>query len=112
MNTTVKNELLAIARQQVFNEYIELRTKDLDRWMLESDIAWKRERIKLPYPSFPVYPTEEDIINRVQILSKSTEENTEEIVEEKQKPNVKVEVLNDDKPVEILPGFFKSKKEQ
>lgn len=107
MNSITKNELLSLARQQVFNEYIELRTKDLDKWMLDSDIAWKRERIKLPYPSFPVYPTEEQILERLELLNKPTEEDAEE----NQKPNVKVEALNDDKPVEILPGFFKSKKE-
>lgn len=61
-------ELLRIARELVINEYIDKRAQDHNNWLAESEVAWKTKGIKLPYPPFPSYPNEADIIARANAL--------------------------------------------
>lgn len=81
----MKTDLISIARQQIFEEYITKRQKEFDQWMEEADSAWKDKRVKLPYPPFSVYPDEEEIYNRMQLLSKrltDTQDTQPEVREE------------------------------
>lgn len=77
----MKPDLITIARQQIFDEYIAKRKTEFDQWMIEADTAWKEERIKLPYPAFSVYPDSEEIYARVEILNKKFNESVEEVKE-------------------------------
>jgi len=61
-------ELLRIARELVINEYIDKRAQDHNNWLAELEVAWKTKGIKLPYPPFPPYPNEADIISRANAL--------------------------------------------
>ena len=78
-NANTRLELLRIARELVINEYIDKRAQDHNNWLSQSEIMWKTKGIKLPYPPFPPYPTEADIIARAnaleQYLIKTTEPN-------------------------------------
>lgn len=62
-------ELLRIARELVVNEYIDRRAQDHNSWLANSDMAWRTQKVKLPYPAFPAYPSETDIIARANILN-------------------------------------------
>lgn len=104
MSEQFSNSLLALARQQVFDEYIKAKADDLAEWLIACDKAWKDEGVMLPYPTFSFYPSEEDIIARARLLSEVPKEQTTEVVEsvepeeikqeeviaETEKPNVKV----------------------
>lgn len=74
MSEQIDNSIMALARQQIFDEYIKKKSSELSDWLLECDRVWKEEGTLLPYPSFSVYPNEEDVITRAKLLSKSTEE--------------------------------------
>lgn len=65
---SVHFELLKMAKEIVVNEYIDKRAQDHNRWLAESEIAWKYRRIRLPYPTIPPYPTEKDIVARAKVL--------------------------------------------
>lgn len=61
-------EVLRMARQLLNEEYINKRAEDHNRWLAESDVAWRTKGIKLPYPPFAPYPTEAQILAKAQEL--------------------------------------------
>ena len=61
-------EVLRMARQLLNEEYINRRAEDHNRWLAESDVAWRTKGIKLPYPPFAPYPTEAQILAKAQEL--------------------------------------------
>lgn len=63
-------EILRMARELVINEYTDRRAQDHNEWLYESERLWATRRMKLKYPIIPPYPTEQDIIERAQILLK------------------------------------------
>lgn len=71
-------EILKIARELVINEYTDKRAQDHNKWLANFDVAWKNNRIKLPYPDIPPYPTEKEIVNRAQVLMDFIHKNYEE----------------------------------
>jgi hypothetical protein len=75
--TTIKNDLLVLAKQQIFNELISSRTKEIDNWMVESSRVWKEQGVIVPAPKFMVFPTQEEIIARAEQLSKQLEPTEE-----------------------------------
>ena len=69
-DTKHKMEILKMARELLNEEYINRRAQDHNRWVAESDVAWRTRRVKLPYPPFASYPTEEEIVNKAAALYK------------------------------------------
>ena len=63
-------EVLRMAKQLLNDEYINRRAEDHNKWLAEADQAWKNKGIKLPYPPFAPYPTEQQIIERAETLLK------------------------------------------
>ncbi len=61
-------ELLRMAREIAINEYTDRRAQDHNQWVIESDHLWRTQRLRLAYPSFPPYPTEDEIILRAKKL--------------------------------------------
>lgn len=61
-------EVLRMARQLLNEEYINRRAEDHNRWLAESDVAWRTKGIKLPYPPFAPYPTEAQILAKARDL--------------------------------------------
>lgn len=95
MSEQFNSSLLALARQQVFDEYIKAKADDLAEWLIACDKKWKEDGTMLPYPTFSFYPSEEDIIARAKLLSGASEEPTEEIVESEKVEEVKEEVITE-----------------
>jgi hypothetical protein len=90
-----RSELISRAREELFNEYVKDRTIKLNQWMIDSDIAWNKDRVKLSYPSFPIYPSEEQILSRVDIIAKQYEEPL--VVEPVPE---KIEIVEEIEPIE------------
>jgi len=67
-NTNQKLELLKMARQLLNEEYINRRAEDHNAWLAKCDEAWRTRRVKLPYPPFAPYPTEEQIVAKALTL--------------------------------------------
>lgn len=109
MNDKIDSSLLAIARQQVFDEYIKARANDLTEWLLECDKAWKQDKTMLPYPSFPYYPNDEDIIARAKMISESLNKTSEEVIEEDE-PEEIVEKIEEPEVQNTPRVFYKKKK--
>ena len=61
-------ELIKMARELLNEEYINRRAQDHNRWLAESDLMWRTKRIKLPYPPFASYPTDEEIVAKAAVL--------------------------------------------
>jgi hypothetical protein len=66
--TNQKLELLKMARQLLNEEYINRRAEDHNAWLANCDEAWRTRRVKLPYPPFAPYPTEEQIVAKALTL--------------------------------------------
>lgn len=61
-------ELIKMARELLNEEYINRRAQDHNRWLAESDLMWRTKRVKLPYPPFASYPTDEEIVAKATVL--------------------------------------------
>lgn len=61
-------ELIKLARELLNEEYINRRAQDHNRWLAESDALWRTNRVKLPYPPFASYPTDEEIVAKASAL--------------------------------------------
>lgn len=72
-----KMELLRMARELVINEYIDKRAQDHNKWLADAETAWKTRGVNLPYPSFPIYPTEADILSRATVLNTFLSQDSE-----------------------------------
>lgn len=86
----MKTDLINIARQQIFEEYITKRQKEFDQWMIEADTAWRENRVKLPYPAFSVYPDDEEIYARIELLHKKVTETSDPVEEVKENNEEKI----------------------
>lgn len=64
-----KMELLKMARELCINEYIDKRAQDHNKWLADAEVTWKTQGVNLPYPKFPAYPTEADILTRATVLN-------------------------------------------
>jgi hypothetical protein len=67
-------ELLALARQQLNDEFIKNRNEVHAKWQRESEAAWLTNGKLLPYPSnMAIYPTEKEVVARaLELYNKQT----------------------------------------
>lgn len=101
-DTNQKLELLKMARQLLNEEYINRRAEDHNKWLAECDDAWRTRRIKLPYPPFAPYPTEDQIVAKALALynfispesSKDTDDTNEQPELSEQEINIANQVKN------------------
>lgn len=68
MDTNSTLEILRMARELVINEYTDKRAQIHNAWVSESEQVWATNKVKLPYPPIPPYPTEDVIVARAQKL--------------------------------------------
>lgn len=68
--TKHRMEILRMARQMLNEQYINRRAEDHNRWLADADVAWRTKGIRLPYPPFAPYPTEEQVLAKAQELLK------------------------------------------
>ena len=61
-------EILKMARELIVNEHMDKRAELHNKWLANAEKFWKTNRINLPYPTIPPYPTEKEIVARAQIL--------------------------------------------
>ena len=59
---------MSLARQQLNAEYLDKAVSELDKWVLAAEKEWKEKGIRLPYPSFNMYPDENEIALRAEKL--------------------------------------------
>ncbi|NBP01975.1 MAG: hypothetical protein EBU90_17975 [Proteobacteria bacterium] len=62
------SQSLSLARQQLNSEYLEKATSDLEKWIIDAEKEWREKGVKLPYPSFNIYPNENEIDARAEKL--------------------------------------------
>ncbi len=92
--TKHRMEILRMARQMLNEQYINRRAEDHNRWLAEADQAWKNKGIRLPYPPFAPYPTEEQVLSKAQELLKFVLVQEEQAAEEKAAEE-KAEIVSD-----------------
>lgn len=115
MTEALDNSMMALARKQVFDEYIKSKANELSTWLAECDRVWKEEGTMLPYQSFSFYPDHEEIVERAKLLSKSAEEpkdvevveeKVEEIVEEVKEEEIHIPTP----PTKSVPVYYKNRR--
>lgn len=60
--------LLELAKELLIMEYNDRKAQDHNRWLLESEKAWRVSRTRLEHPPFPPFPTHDDIVQRAKSL--------------------------------------------
>lgn len=60
--TSQRLQLLKMAQEMLFHEYIDKKAQLHNQWSAESDVAWRTRGVRLPYPTFPPYPTQGEIV--------------------------------------------------
>jgi hypothetical protein len=68
--TKERLEILRMAKEILFNEYIDKKAQLHNQWLADSETAWRTRRMRLPYPIFPAFPDNEMIIARAIQLEK------------------------------------------
>lgn len=61
-------ELLRLAKELAYSDYNNRKAELHNQWLAESDLAWKKHRLKVAYPQIPAFPTEGEIMNRAMKL--------------------------------------------
>ena len=92
--TTHRIQLLKLAQEVLFHEYIDKKAQMHNQWSADADVAWRTRGVKLPYPSFPPYPDNSMIIAKAMEmekflnsgLEKSKEQNQETVKIDTQHP--------------------------
>lgn len=117
MNTDINVKLLEMAKELLMLEYHDKKAQDHNRWLIESERAWRVSRTKLEHPSFPPFPTEALILEKANSLmnfvnsQKSKEElfvnsiraNPVAVIQEtkeEQKPEIKEIISDESKPAQ------------
>lgn len=99
MENPTRFETLRIARELIIDEYIEKKAQIHRKWQAESEQLWRARRETLPYPDYPPYPTEDEIMDRARKLQEFLEHTTKEPVSEEPK-----EIAMDCEPGNVMPG--------
>lgn len=79
----MRNEIVALARHQIMEEYLNQRSRELNEWRTKSEAAWKEQRAVLPFPFTSQYPSEQEIYQRAVILNEAVEQARMRILLEK-----------------------------
>lgn len=87
MNELKITNFTDIAMQQLLKEQLEKRVTDLDAWLSECDVVWKEQHVLLPYPKFPGYPSEDEVMGRAKALYQIQEETLKQ-----KESNEKIEI--------------------
>jgi mannitol-1-phosphate/altronate dehydrogenase len=74
-------ELLRMAKEIANEEYLNKRAEDHNKWIALNDLAKLQNKMRVPYPPFVAFPTEEYILEKARALCAFVygEENTEVI---------------------------------
>lgn len=115
--TKERLELLRMAKDMLFNEYIDRKAQLHNKWLAEADVAWKTRRVRIPYPAFPPYPDNDMIIAKVIqlerfLVSQGKEEKPAEVKQEEVKLVVEtveakpVEEVKEEKISSIVPTIL------
>jgi hypothetical protein len=68
-DSNINLELIKISKEMLVDQYIDKKTQNHNKWIVESDYWWKLNKTILEYPLFPPYPTEKEIIEKAKILA-------------------------------------------
>lgn len=63
-------QLLKMAQEILFHEYIDKKAQMHNKWSAEADVAWRTRGVRLPYPTFPPYPDNSMIIEKAMEMEK------------------------------------------
>ena len=116
--TKERLELLRMAKEMLFNEYVDKKAQLHNKWAAEADLAWRTRGVRIPYPVFPPYPDNEMVIAKAiqlerflnsqpkdtpTVTAKPVEEPKVETIEPVE---VKQEPVKEDKPISIVPTIL------
>ena len=85
-------ELIKIARELAYNDYNNRKAELHNQWLLESDIAWKKHKVKVAYPTIPEFPSEDEIINRAMKLIEFLNTHRPDLEEKIPEPQAEVQI--------------------
>lgn len=61
-------EVLKMAREISMEEYVDKKAQLHNKWLTDAELLWRTNRIRLAYPQFPPYPSEEYILEKAKYL--------------------------------------------
>jgi hypothetical protein len=65
-----KLTILKMASEMLLNEYIDKKSHNHNQWLVQNDVMWRSTGVRMPYPPFPPYPTQEDVLAKANSLYK------------------------------------------
>lgn len=65
------------AQELTWREYVDARTQAHNKWLSESDLAWRRYGEKTPYPVLPEYPSDAQIQQRADQILQWVQQRTQ-----------------------------------
>lgn len=61
-------KVLELAREILHNAYVDLKAQRHNEWAARAEVAWRTQGLRLPYPGFPPYFSEQDVVAKAQHL--------------------------------------------
>lgn len=90
-------ELIKLAKELAYNDYNNRKAELHNRWLAESDMAWRKNRVKVAYPTIPNFPDEDEILDRARKLIEFLDTHRPDLVPKEETVHDNVE------PVETPP---------
>lgn len=67
-STQTRLTILKMAQEMLHNEYVDRKAQAHNDWVVMAEAVWRTQRTRLPYPGFPPYPTENDVVSKAEVL--------------------------------------------
>lgn len=67
-NSTLRFQVLKLAHEILHNDYVDQKAQIHNAWSHQAQIVWKTGGVKIPYPTFPPYPSDEQILSKANSL--------------------------------------------
>lgn len=64
----MKLTILKMAGDMLHNEYVDKKSQNHNQWLIHNEVMWRTQGVKIPYPAFPPYPSQEEVLKKAEVL--------------------------------------------
>lgn len=66
----LKMTILKMASDMLTNEYVDKKAENHNQWLIQNEMMWRTQGVRVPYPAFPPYPSQVEVLKKAEELWK------------------------------------------